>query len=152
MTSRVDHGNAATSQSNICFLSSLWLTYLEKSKLRAVLIDGNNSWTALPVGHGKSVKVMEKSHGKSWNFRKSKAYEPWAYNTQHCWAQHVASVCLEPQQCWHLFAIVAYSSKPVKLLGPCRRTQHCWLNTPQQLSRCFRLHGPFSQVKLVLTL
>ena len=26
-----------------------------------------------------------------------------ASNTQHCWAQHVASICMEPQQCWHLF-------------------------------------------------
>ena len=25
-----------------------------------------------------------------------------ANNTQHCWAQHVASDCMEPQQCWHL--------------------------------------------------
>ena len=69
MTSWVDHSNAATSQSDICFLSSLWLTCLKKSKLRAVLIDGNNSWTALENhGHGKSVKVNEKvmeSHGIS---------------------------------------------------------------------------------------
>ena len=49
-----------------------------------------------------------------------------ANNKQHCWAQHVASVCIEPQQCWHLLALVAYSLKPVKLLGPCKRTQHCW--------------------------
>ena len=26
--------------------------------------------------------------------------------TQHCWAQHVASVCMVPQQCWHLLRIV----------------------------------------------
>ena len=30
-------------------------------------------------------------------------------------AQHFASVCMEPQQCWHLLALVAYSLKPVKL-------------------------------------
>ena len=30
----------------------------------------------------------------------------------------VASVCIEPQQCWHLLALVVYSLKPVKLLGP----------------------------------
>ena len=48
-----------------------------------------------------------------------------ANNTQHCWVQHVASVCMEPQQCRHLLALtVAYSLKPVKLLGPCKRTQH----------------------------
>ena len=27
-------------------------------------------------------------------------------NTQHCWAQHVASICMEPQQCWHLLRII----------------------------------------------
>ena len=36
------------------------------------------------------------------------------------WAQHCcdlfASVCMEPQQCWHLFVLVAHSLKPVKLL------------------------------------
>ena len=48
-----------------------------------------------------------------------------ANNTQHRWAQHVASVCMESQQYWHLLALVAYSLKPVKLLGPCKRTQHC---------------------------
>ena len=40
-----------------------------------------------------------------------------ANNTQHSWAQHVASVCMEPQQCWHLLAHVAYSLKPVRLLA-----------------------------------
>ena len=44
-----------------------------------------------------------------------------ANNTQHCWAQHIASVCMEPQQCWHLLALVAYSLNPVKRLGPCKR-------------------------------
>ena len=47
-----------------------------------------------------------------------------ANNTQHFWAQHVASVCMEPQQCWHLLTLIASSLKPVKLLGPCKRTQH----------------------------
>ena len=28
-----------------------------------------------------------------------------ANNMQHCWAQHVASVCMEPKQCWHLLAL-----------------------------------------------
>ena len=29
-----------------------------------------------------------------------------ANNKQHCWAQHVTSVCIEPQQCWHLLRII----------------------------------------------
>ena len=36
------------------------------------------------------------------------------------------------KQCWHLLALVAYSLKPVKLLGPCKRTQHCWANNTQK--------------------
>ena len=38
-----------------------------------------------------------------------------ANNTQHCRAQHVASICMEPQQ---KLVLVAYSLKPVKLLRP----------------------------------
>ena len=45
-----------------------------------------------------------------------------ANSTQYFWAQYVTSVCTEPQ-CWHLIALVAHSLKPVKLLGPCKRTQ-----------------------------
>ena len=30
-----------------------------------------------------------------------------ANNTQHCWAQHIASVSMEPRQCWHLLRMVA---------------------------------------------
>ena len=33
-----------------------------------------------------------------------------ANNTQHFWVQHVASVCMEPQQCWHLLRIVKNQS------------------------------------------
>ena len=63
-------------------------------------------------------------------------------NTQCCWAQHVESVCMEPQQCWHLFALVAYSLKPVKRLGPCKQTQHCWPTT--RLQQCCDLLRPLS--------
>ena len=63
--------------------------------------------------------------------------------TQHCWAQHVASVCMEPQQCWYFLALVASSLKPVKLLGPCKRTQLCWPTTRNNVvTCCVRLHGP----------
>ena len=67
-----------------------------------------------------------------------------ANNTQHCWAQHVASVCMEPQQCWQLLALVAYSLKPVKLLGPCKRTQHCWPKPPNSMLQCCDLLRPFA--------
>ena len=49
-----------------------------------------------------------------------------------------------------LAALVAYSLKPVKLLGPCKRTQHCLAKNPQQhatmlwLQCCVRLHGPLN--------
>ena len=63
---------------------------------------------------------------------------------QHCWAQHVASVCMEPQQCWHLLTLVAYSLIPVKLLGPCKRMQDCWPTTPNNTQQCCDLLRPFS--------
>ena len=59
-----------------------------------------------------------------------------ANNTQHCWVKHVVSVWMEPQQCWHLLALVAYSLKPVKLLGPCKRMQRCWLKNPNNTQQC----------------
>ena len=51
---------------------------------------------------------------------------------------------METQQCWHLLALVAYSLKPVKLLGPCKRTQHCWPTTPNNIGSCWHLLGPFA--------
>ena len=72
-----------------------------------------------------------------------------ANKTQHCWVQHVASVCMEPQRCWHLLALVMYSLKPVKLLGPCKRTQHCWPTTRNNVVNCcVRLHGPLSYCRV----
>ena len=56
----------------------------------------------------------------------------------------IASVCMEPQQCWHLLTLVAYSLKPVKLLGPCKRTQHCWPTTPNNVGSCWHLLRPFA--------
>ena len=47
-----------------------------------------------------------------------------------------------------MLALVAYSLEPVKLLGPCKRTQHCWPKTPTATTRnnvvtcSVRLHGP----------
>ena len=59
-------------------------------------------------------------------------------NSQHCWMLHVASVCTP---CCMLLDVVAQSLKPVKLLAPCKRTQHCWLTTPNIVgSCCARLH------------
>ena len=29
-----------------------------------------------------------------------------------------------------MLALVAYGLKPVKFLGPCKRTQHCWPKAP----------------------
>ena len=72
-----------------------------------------------------------------------------ANNTQHCWAQHVASVCMEPQQCWHLLALVAYSLKPIKRLGLCKRTQHCSPETRNNvMTCCVLLYGPLQLEKI----
>ena len=59
-----------------------------------------------------------------------------ANNTQHCWVQHVASVCIEPQQRWHMLAFVAYGLKPVEVLGSYKRTQHCWPKTSNNTQQC----------------
>ena len=50
---------------------------------------------------------------------------------------------MEPQQCWHLLALVAYSLKPVKPFGPCKRTQHCWPATRN--NKCCDLLRPFAR-------
>ena len=36
-----------------------------------------------------------------------------------------------------MLALVGYSLKPVKLLGPCKRTQHCWPTTPNNVECCW---------------
>ena len=53
--------------------------------------------------------------------------------TQHCWSttpQIVGCYMLRPFAlsfacCWMLLRVVAQGLKPVKLLAPCKRTQHC---------------------------
>ena len=59
-------------------------------------------------------------------------------NSQHCWMLHVASICTPY---YMLLDVVAQSLKPVKLLAQWKRTQHCWLTTPNIVgSCCARLH------------
>ena len=42
--------------------------------------------------------------------------------------------------CWMLLRVVAQSLKPVKLLAPCKRTQHCWPTTPNIVG-CYMLRS-----------
>ena len=51
-----------------------------------------------------------------------------------------------------MLALVAYSLKPVKLLGPCKRTQHCWPTTPNNVGSCWHLLCPFAWVFKVVQL
>ena len=51
---------------------------------------------------------------------------------------------MEPQQCRHLMAVVVCSLKPVKLLGPCKRTQHCWPTTATNVGSCWHFLRPFA--------
>ena len=44
-----------------------------------------------------------------------------------------------------MLALVVYSLKPVKLLGPCKRTQHCWPKTPNNTQKCCDLLSPFAR-------
>ena len=43
-----------------------------------------------------------------------------------------------------ILALVAYSLKPVKLLGPCKRTQHCWPTTPDNVGSRWHLLRRFA--------
>ena len=47
--------------------------------------------------------------------------------------------------CW---PHVAYSLKPVKISGPCKRTQLWWPNTPNNTQQCCDLLRPFAWVLL----
>ena len=63
-------------------------------------------------------------------------------NSQHYWMLHVASVCIP---CCMLLDVVARCcakfETAVKLLAPCKWSQHCWLTTPNIVgSCCARLH------------
>ena len=54
-----------------------------------------------------------------------------------------------------MFALVVSSLRPVKLLGPCKWTQHCCPKTPNNTQQCWdfsccvRLHGPLFLLGLV---
>ena len=61
-----------------------------------------------------------------------------ANNTQHCWAKHAC--CVRLHGTTTMFALVAYSLKPVKLLGTYKRTQHGWPTTHNVVTCCVRLH------------
>ena len=65
-----------------------------------------------------------------------------ANDFQHCWLLYVASVCTPVACCCVLLGVVAQSLKPVKLLAPCKRTQHCWPTTPNIVG-CYMLR-PFA--------
>ena len=43
-----------------------------------------------------------------------------------------------------MLTFVAYSLKLVKLLGPCKRMQHCWPTTPNNVGSCWHLLRPFA--------
>ena len=43
-----------------------------------------------------------------------------------------------------MLALVADGLKPVKLLGPCKRTQHFWPKTPKNTQQCCDLLRPFA--------
>ena len=45
-----------------------------------------------------------------------------------------------------MLALVPHSLKPVKRLGPCKRTQHCWPKTPNNTQQCCDLLRPFAWV------
>ena len=48
-----------------------------------------------------------------------------------------------------MLALVAYSLKPVKHLGPCKRMQHCWPITPNNTQQCCDLLHLFAWVLMM---
>ena len=59
-------------------------------------------------------------------------------------ANNVVTCCVRLHGTTTMLALVAYSLKPVKLLGPCKRTQHCWPTTPNNVGSCWHLLRPFA--------
>ena len=57
---------------------------------------------------------------------------------------NVVTCCVRLHGTTTMLALVAYSLKPVKLLGPCKRTQHCWPTTPNNVGSCWHLLRPFA--------
>ena len=51
-----------------------------------------------------------------WKYNTMQTDATLANNTQLCWAQHAASVCMEPQQCWHLLRMfeTGQTFKPIQ--------------------------------------
>ena len=67
--------------------------------------------------------------------------------SQHCCvslANNVVTCCVRLHGTATLLALVAYSLKPVKRLGPCKQTQHCWPTTPNNVRNCWHLLCPFA--------
>ena len=58
-----------------------------------------------------------------------------ANNSQHCWMLRVVSVSTP---CRMLLIVVAQGLKPVKLLAPCKRTQHLLANNSQHFREFLR--------------
>ena len=95
-----------------------------------------------------------------------------ANNTQHCWPttpnivgpNNVVTCCVHLHATTTMLALVAFSLKPVKLLGPrkwtrcsllANNTQHCWPTTPNivgpnnVVTCCVHLHGTTTMLALV---
>ena len=72
-----------------------------------------------------------------------------ANSTQHYWAQHVSSVCMEPQTMLALVGTCCVQFETGQTLGPSKRTQHCWPKKPQQ--HATMLLRPFAQALGVYT-
>ena len=59
---------------------------------------------------------------------------------------NVVTCCVRLHGTTTMLALVAYSLKPVKRLSPCKRTQHCWPTTPNNVGNCWHLVHPFAWV------
>ena len=57
---------------------------------------------------------------------------------------NVVTCCVRLHGTTTMLALVAYSLKPVKLLGPCKRMQHCWPTTTNNVESCSCLLRSFA--------
>ena len=62
---------------------------------------------------------------------------------------NVVTCCVRLHGTTTMLALVAYSLKPVKLLGPCKRTQHCRPTTPNNVGSCWHSFRPFAWALII---
>ena len=136
------------SQTPTC-LSHLWEYMLLNCSLLYVVY----CWTKVNFKNLFELKcVFVFSHGGATNFPPiccshspySGNFKAHAIGPNIVGPNNVVTCCVRLNGTTTMLAHVAHSLKPVKLLGPCKRTQHCWPTTPNNVGSCWHLLCPFA--------